>query len=195
MSKIYFHAEVVEGVTRVQTGPFGQVLQHDAAGCMATTVIALANSGSADLGRVLLDWPALRVEDLERLENLEVRVGPNAGGAIARALGFGSRRVEIVGIPLDRLAEVLELCWQHAPLLFGVPANPSHAKGEPPDLSRTVTPSVEYLRQWRSLGAVFYHGEWVAFSAGHLPQAELLETVMTCFRDADWQCVVSPEPM
>jgi hypothetical protein len=109
-------------------------------------------------------------------------------------LGFGSRRVQLSEVPLERLAEVLELCWQHAPLFFGVSGNPSHGEGEPPDLS-SVTPSVEYLKQWRSLGAVFYHGEWVAFSAYHVAHEDLLETVMACFRNGGWECLVSPEPM
>ena len=89
---------------------------------------------------------------------------------------------------------MLELSWQHAPLFFGIPANPSHLEAESPDLS-TATPSVKYLKQWRSFGAVFHHGAWVAFSADHVSQEDLLETVMACFRDGGWECVVSDEPM
>lgn len=160
MSKVYLHEEVVEGVTRVQTGPIGEVLQRDAAVCIARALIALANGGACGLGQVLFDCPASQIRGLERrFEDLKVHVVTRTGGAVARALGFDSRRVQISEVPFVRLAEVLELCWEHAPLLFGVPVTPSHVVGAPPDLSRTVTPSVEYLMQWRALGAVVYHGE------------------------------------
>lgn len=195
MTKIYFHAEVYEGVTRVQAGPFGQVLQREPAICIARAVISLANGESSGLGRVLFACPASRIEATnDAFRDLEVLVGPDVRGTVARLLGFGSRRIQISEVPLDRLAEVLELCWEHAPLFFGVPAKPSHVEGAPPDLS-TVTPSVEYLKQWRSFGHVFHHGEWVAFSADHVAHKDLLATVMACFRDGGWEGVVSKDPM
>jgi hypothetical protein len=190
---------VVEGVARVQVGPFGEELRAEEARRIAQAVIALA-SGSGGLGALLLECPAFGLRRLEReLADSRVQSGSKVCGAIARVLGLREFRVTIPGVPLDRLGGALELCWSRAPLLFGIPASPSSLTDAAPELSSTLNPTSEYLKeylkQWHSLGAVFHHGEWVGYSAGHLSLDELLAEVLTCFRGGDRECVVSPEPM
>lgn len=197
MSKIHFHAEVFEGVPRVQVGSLGPRLEHDVAACLARAVIALAGPESRGFAQVVFESPGFRARHIDqRLGelNLSAHVAEGRAGIIARTLGLDPRPVQISEIPLDRLVEVLELCWEQAPLFFGLAANSLRIQALPPNL-RAVVPDVEYLKQWHSLGAVFHHGEWVAFSAAHLAMDDLVRTVVDCFGEQGWECVASPGPL
>jgi hypothetical protein len=128
---------------------------------------------------------------MQQFRDLDARDEPAQSGRIARTLGLGSHRIRVPEIPRGRLARTLQGCWEHAPLLFGVPRGDTVVKDDPRDLAK---PGVEYLEQWRALGTVFHHGAWVAFSLGR-PGGELLGPLMASFRSDGWDCRVSPEPM